>query len=99
MNTGRGALIDTPTNHLRLKSWRSVISEWTSTRGGGVGLSGLVLAGEQDHVFARLPTCPNVNLTGHQGFSTREAHDEIASTTLANLTAFEHGERSATELS
>jgi D-lactate dehydrogenase len=30
-----------------------------------------------------------VLITGHQGFFTREALDNIASTTIANLTEFE----------
>ena len=52
----------------------------------------------QDDVFARLLTFPNVIVTGHQGFFTREALEAIARTTLANLSAFERGERSGTEL-
>jgi hypothetical protein len=43
----------------------------------------------QDDVFARLLTFPNVLITGHQGFFTREALANIAETTLANATAFE----------
>ena len=49
-------------------------------------LSGQVL---QDDVFARLLTFPNVLITGHQAFFTREAMEAIAETTLGNLTAFE----------
>ena len=49
-------------------------------------LSGQVL---QDDVFARLLTFPNVLITGHQAFFTREAMRAIAETTIANLTAFE----------
>jgi D-lactate dehydrogenase len=52
-------------------------------------LSGTVI---QDDVFARLLTFPNVLITGHQGFFTREAVENIAETTLANATAFERGE-------
>jgi D-lactate dehydrogenase len=99
VNTGRGALIDTP----------AVISGLKSGRIGYLGLdvyeeeealffqdsSSQVM---QDDVFARLLTFPNVIVTGHQGFFTREALDAIARTTLANLTAFERGERSGTEL-
>jgi D-lactate dehydrogenase len=46
----------------------------------------------QDDVFARLLTFPNVLITGHQGFFTREALANIAETTLANATAFATGE-------
>jgi hypothetical protein len=45
----------------------------------------------QDDVFARLLTFPNVLISGHQGSFTREALQNIAETTLANITAFEQG--------
>jgi D-lactate dehydrogenase len=52
-------------------------------------LSGGVL---QDDVFARLLTFPNVLITGHQAFFTREALTAIAETTIANIDAFaRHG--------
>ncbi|MDH3345908.1 MAG: 2-hydroxyacid dehydrogenase, partial [Kiritimatiellaceae bacterium] len=41
-----------------------------------------------DDTFARLTTFPNVMITGHQAYFTREALTRIAETTLANLTAF-----------
>lgn len=44
-----------------------------------------------DDVFMRLTTFPNVLITGHQGFFTREALSSIAAVTLANITAFESG--------
>ena len=92
VNTSRGALIDT----------RAVISGLKSGRIGALGLdvyeeeadlffedlSGTVI---QDDVFARLLTFPNVLITGHQGFFTREALASIAETTLANATAFATG--------
>ena len=46
----------------------------------------------QDDVFARLETFPNVIITGHQAFFTREALLNIAQTTLANIKAFSQGE-------
>ncbi|HMR34131.1 MAG TPA: 2-hydroxyacid dehydrogenase [Geminicoccaceae bacterium] len=49
----------------------------------------------QDDVFQRLLTFPNVLVTGHQAFFTREALGNIADTTLGNITAFERGERLA----
>jgi D-lactate dehydrogenase len=99
VNTGRGALIDTPAVVAGLKS-------------GRIGYLGLDVYEEeealffedsssqvmQDDVFARLLTFSNVIVTGHQGFFTREALEAIAQTTLANLSAFERGERSGTEL-
>jgi D-lactate dehydrogenase len=92
INTSRGGLIDT----------RAVIRALKSGKIGALGLdvyeeeadlffedlSSTVI---QDDVFARLLTFPNVLITGHQGFFTREALDSIAETTLANVTAFEKG--------
>jgi D-lactate dehydrogenase len=46
----------------------------------------------QDDVFSRPLTFPNVIITGHQGFFTAEALQNIAATTLANITAFERGQ-------
>jgi D-lactate dehydrogenase len=99
VNTGRGALIDTPAVIAGLKS-------------GRIGYLGMDVYEEeealffedsssqvmQDDVFARLLTFPNVIVTGHQGFFTREALEAIARTTLANLAAFERGDKSGTEL-
>jgi len=92
INTSRGGLVDT----------RAVIEALKSGRIGALGLdvyeeeadlfyedlSSTVI---QDDVFARLLTFPNVLITGHQGFFTREAIANIAETTLANATAFERG--------
>lgn len=93
LNTGRGALIDT----------RTVIQ---ALKDGIIGYLGLDvyeeeeelffrdLSGQviQDDTFARLQTFPNVVITGHQAFFTREALTKIAETTLGNITAFETGE-------
>jgi D-lactate dehydrogenase len=47
----------------------------------------------QDDVFARLLTFPNVLITGHQAFFTREAMENIARTTMENISAFAaHGQ-------
>jgi D-lactate dehydrogenase len=92
VNTSRGAIVDT----------RAVIASLKSGKLGSLGLdvyeeeadlffedlSNTVI---QDDVFARLLTFPNVLVTGHQGFFTREALANIAETTLANVTAFETG--------
>jgi D-lactate dehydrogenase len=90
INTSRGGLVDT----------RAVIEALKSGRLGNLGLdvyeeeaelffedlSGQVL---RDDVFARLLTFPNVLITGHQGFFTREALQGIAMTTLDNVTDIE----------
>lgn len=93
INTGRGALIDS----------RALIG---ALKTGQVGAAGLDVYEEeegiffenlsdrvlQDDVLARMLTFPNVIVTAHQGFLTREALTRIAQTTLANATAFERGE-------
>lgn len=51
------------------------------------------LSGEiiDDDVFQRLMTFPNVLVTGHQGFFTAEALEEISAITLGNLRDFSEG--------
>jgi len=92
INTSRGALIDTEAVIRALKS-------------GKIGLLGLDVYEEeadlffedlstqviQDDVFARMLTFPNVLITAHQAFFTRQAMQSIARETLANVTAFEQG--------
>lgn len=92
INTGRGALIDT----------KAVIE---ALKKGVIGYLGIDVYEEeenlffqdlsdvviQDDVFTRLQTFPNVIITGHQAFFTKEALTNIAKTTLNNITAFEKG--------
>jgi D-lactate dehydrogenase len=79
-----------------------LIEALKSGRLGGVGLdvyeeeegvffedlSGQIL---QDDDLARLLTFPNVLITAHQAFLTREALSEIARVTVENLVAFAAG--------
>ena len=99
INTSRGALIDT----------RAAIAGLKSGQIGYLGLDvyeeeeGLFFSDHsstviQDDVFARLLTFPNVLVTGHQAFLTREALQGIAATTFLNIDAFETGRRSGNEL-
>ncbi len=93
INTGRGGLIDTP----------AVIDGLKSKKIGYLGLDVYEEEGDlffednsnrllQDDVFARLLTFPNVVITGHQAFFTREALTAIADITLANISHFERNE-------
>lgn len=93
VNTSRGALVETQAVIDGLKS-------------GQIGYLGLDVYEEeadlffedlsdqviQDDVFSRLLTFPNVLITGHQAFFTRDALQNIAETTLANITAFEQNQ-------
>ncbi|MDP3776013.1 2-hydroxyacid dehydrogenase [Methylotenera sp.] len=90
INISRGAVIDT----------RAIIR---GLKSGVIGSLGLDVYEEEenlffrdlsntvihDDVFARLLTFPNVVITGHQAFFTDEALAEIASTTIANISAYE----------
>lgn len=90
VNTSRGAVVDT----------RAVIRGLKSGQIGALGLDVYEEEGDlffedlshsyiPDDVFARLLTFPNVLITGHQGFFTREALRAIAETTIANITQFQ----------
>ena len=90
INTSRGGLIDTLAVIEALKS-------------GQVGYLGLDVYEEEadifyedlsatiipDDVFSRLLTFPNVLITGHQAFFTRNALENIGSTTIENLSDWE----------
>jgi len=52
----------------------------------------------QDDQIARLMTFPNVLITAHQAFFTREALEQIAVTTLQNLKDFEEGKELVNEV-
>ncbi|MBX3363533.1 MAG: 2-hydroxyacid dehydrogenase [Phycisphaeraceae bacterium] len=90
INTSRGAVIDT----------RALIAALKHGHVGSVGLDVYEEEGDlffkdlsaeviQDDVFVRLLTFPNVLITAHQGFFTREACEAIAQTTMDNVTGFE----------
>lgn len=94
INVSRGALVDT----------KALIEALKTGQVAGVGLDVYEeeegkffedLSGEvmTDDVLARLMTFPNVIVTAHQAFLTREALDEIARVTTENITAFSQGEQ------
>ncbi|WP_143304548.1 2-hydroxyacid dehydrogenase [Chitinophaga vietnamensis] len=93
INTSRGGLIDT----------KAVVEALKNGHIGALGIdvyeqeeqlffqnfSGTII---QDDVLSRLTTFPNVLVTAHQGFFTKEALTQIANTTLQNISSFEKGE-------
>ena len=99
INTSRGALLDTVAVIDALKS-------------GKIDYLGLDVYEEEDEIFfedrssliirddifSRLLTFPNVIITGHQAFFTREALASIAETTIRSITSFENGEESGNEV-
>jgi len=98
INTSRGGLIDTEAVVAGLKD-RAIghlgLDVYEEENLFFEDLSGRVI---QDDVFMRLLTFPNVLITGHQAFFTKEALENIAATTLGNITAFETGEGSLHEV-
>jgi D-lactate dehydrogenase len=99
VNTSRGGLIDTEAAIEALKSGQL----------GGLAIdvyeqeeelffedrSSEIIA---DDVIQRLVSFPNVILTGHQAFFTREAVGTISATTLESISDFEHGRPLANEV-
>ncbi len=88
VNTSRGGLVDTKAvikglksrqiGHLALDVYEQESSMFFED------LSEEII---QDDVFERLLTFPNVIITGHQAFFTADALNNIAETTLSNITA------------
>ncbi|MBB1283331.1 2-hydroxyacid dehydrogenase [Flavisolibacter sp. BT320] len=92
INTSRGALIDTPAVIAALKS-------------GRIGALGIDVYEQEEHLFfhdrsgdiieddtiQRLTSFPNVLVTAHQAFFTKEALDQIADTTLYHLSQLNNG--------
>ena len=92
VNTSRGALVDTPAVIEALKSGcLGALALDVYEEEGDLFFENLSDRVIQDDVFMRLLTFPNVLITGHQAFFTREALTGIAQTTLENVTAFEKG--------
>jgi len=99
INTGRGALVDT----------RAIIAGLKSGHIGALGMDvyeqeeGLFFEDHsneiiQDDLLQRLLTFPNVLITSHQGYFTREALAAIAETTLNNLSQLERDEACPNQL-
>ena len=92
INTARGALIDTPAVIEALKTRHlSYLGVDVYEEEGPLFYADLSSTIIQDDVFERLTTLPNVVVTGHQGFLTREALAQIAEITLSNITDFQSG--------
>lgn len=92
VNTSRGSLINS----------EDLIDGLVAGKFGGVGLDvyeeeeGIFYEDRsteivEDDVLARLMTFPNVLITSHMGFFTREAMEAIAVETLENAYALENG--------
>lgn len=92
VNTSRGGLVDTDAviralksrhlGHLAIDVYEQESALFFQDRSGEI---------IDDDVFQRLMTFPNVLVTGHQGFFTAEALQEISAITLQNLDHFAAG--------
>lgn len=93
VNTSRGAVIDTKAAIDALKSRHlGSLGVDVYEEEGDLFFQDLSDAVIDDDVFVRLMTFPNVVITAHQAFFTREALHNIAEITLQNATAYEtHG--------
>lgn len=99
INTSRGGLLDTKATIKGLKTQK-------------IGYLGIDVYEQEEHLFyqdlseeiiaddtiARLMSFPNVIMTAHQGFFTKEALTQIAATTIDNLNAFAAGTPSTNEV-
>lgn len=93
INTSRGALINTTDVIAVLKSGAlSYLGIDVYEQEAGLFFKDLSETIIQDELIGRLMTFPNVLITAHQGFFTKEALSEIATTTLQNITDFENGQ-------
>ncbi|MDB2356229.1 2-hydroxyacid dehydrogenase [Pseudoalteromonas sp.] len=99
INTSRGALVDS----------KACISALKSKKLGYLGLDVYEQESElffkdrrdeimQDDIFSRLVSFPNVLVTGHQGFFTKEALTEIAQTTINNAIEFANNQPLSNEV-
>ncbi|MFN4000153.1 2-hydroxyacid dehydrogenase [Algoriphagus sp.] len=99
INTSRGALVET----------KAVIKALKERK---IGFLGIDVYEQEEHIFfknlseeimqdeqiARLMTFPNVLVTGHQAFLTKEALEQIAKITLENISAFDNGQTLINEI-
>lgn len=100
INTSRGKLIDTEAviNSLRNKQLGSLAIDVYAEEEKLFfkDLSEMII---DDDTISRLITLPNVLITAHQAFLTREALEQIAETTLQNIADFENGKVNENQVS
>lgn len=93
INTSRGALVDAPAVVEGLKSGQiGYLGIDVYEQEADVFYENLSEQIIQDDILQRLITFPNVLVTSHQAYFTDTALENIAETTIGNLTAFEKGE-------
>ncbi|MFT7413489.1 MAG: D-lactate dehydrogenase [Methylophagaceae bacterium] len=93
INTGRGGLLDTKAVLAAIKSRKVAylaidVYEEESALFFDDHSSDII----QDDIFERLITFPNVIVTGHQGYFTEEALQDICLTTVTNIMQFKNNQ-------
>ncbi|MEL7509005.1 MAG: 2-hydroxyacid dehydrogenase [Cyanobacteria bacterium J06636_28] len=93
INTSRGGLVDTTAVIEAIKSGRvGYFGIDVYEREGGLFFEDLSDTVIQDDTFQLLQSFPNVVITAHQAFFTKEALSNIAETTLSNINDIEAGQ-------
>lgn len=96
VNTSRGGLIDTQAVIHSLKaSHLGYVALDVYEEEADVFFEDLSTHFLEDDTLARLLTFPNVLVTSHQAFFTKDAMESIARTTHGNITGFERGQMNA----
>jgi D-lactate dehydrogenase len=100
INTSRGGLVDTEAAIEALKTGQlGGLAIDVYEQEADLFFQDLSASIITDDVIQRLVSFPNVIVTGHQAFFTREAVGTIMATTLASVSQFERGEPLANEIS
>lgn len=93
VNTSRGGLLDTEAAIAALKSGQlGGLALDVYEQEAGLFFRDLSSTVITDDVLQRLVSLPNVIVTGHQAFFTREAMTTISETTLRSVTEFANGQ-------
>ena len=93
INTSRGGLLDTPAAIKGIKSGQiGYLGIDVYEQEDGLFFHDLSDTIIQDDTFQLLQSYQNVAITAHQAFFTRNALEDIATTTLTNISQFEAGE-------
>lgn len=92
INTSRGAVVNTPDLIQALKSGKlggACLDVYEKEK--GLFFEDHSNSIPQDEMFAQLRNFRNVLVTGHQAFLTDDAINQIASTTVSNISCFQNG--------
>lgn len=93
INTSRGALMDTKAVLTALKQHKiAYLGMDVYEQEGSLFFEDHSLEIIQDDVIGRLISLPNVLVTGHQGYFTKEALTHISESTVANICSYVAGE-------